>query len=49
MARSGAGVPLSPRMGQPEEIANTALFLAGDESSFINGTTVTVDGGWTAY
>ena len=49
MARSGAGVPLSPRMGQPEEIANTALFLASDESSFINGTTVTVDGGWTAY
>lgn len=49
MARSGAGVPLSPRMGQPEEIANTALFLASDEASFINGTTVTVDGGWTAY
>ena len=49
IARSGAGVPLSPRMGQPEEIANTALFLASDESSFINGTTVTVDGGWTAY
>ena len=39
----------SPRMGQPEEIANTALFLASDEASFINGTTVTVDGGWTAY
>ena len=35
--------------GQPEEIANTALFLASDEASFINGTTVTVDGGWTAY
>ena len=49
IARSGAGVPLSPRMGQPEEIANTALFLASDESSFINGTTVTVDGGLTAY
>ncbi|MFZ3578781.1 SDR family oxidoreductase [Virgibacillus sp. DJP39] len=37
-----------PRMGQPEEIATVALFLASDESSFVNGTVITADGGWTA-
>jgi NAD(P)-dependent dehydrogenase (short-subunit alcohol dehydrogenase family) len=36
------------RIGRPEEIANTILFLASDESSFISGTTFVVDGGsWT--
>jgi NAD(P)-dependent dehydrogenase (short-subunit alcohol dehydrogenase family) len=34
-----------PRMGQPEEIASAALFLTGEDSSYVNGTTVTVDGG----
>lgn len=38
-----------PRMGEAEEIAKTALFLACSDSSFINGTVVTADGGWTAY
>lgn len=37
-----------PRIGKPEEIAKVALFLASDESSFINGTVITADGGWTA-
>ncbi|GAB6930456.1 SDR family oxidoreductase [Paenibacillus sp. JCM 10914] len=37
-----------PRVGQPEEIAQVALFLASDESSFVNGTVVSADGGWTA-
>lgn len=37
-----------PRVGQPEEIAQVALFLATEESSFVNGTVVTADGGWTA-
>ncbi|CAM3545337.1 MULTISPECIES: SDR family oxidoreductase [Paenibacillus] len=37
-----------PRAGQPEEIAQVALFLASDESSFINGAVITADGGWTA-
>lgn len=36
------------RQGEPIEIANTALFLASDESSFITGSVITVDGGWTA-
>lgn len=35
-------------MGQPEEIANVAVFLASDESSFVNGDTIKADGGWTA-
>lgn len=37
----------SPELGMPEDIANAALFLASDESSFINGVILTCDGGWT--
>jgi len=37
-----------PRLGQAEEIAQVALFLASDESSFINGAVIAADGGWTA-
>lgn len=37
----------SPELGMPEDIANAALFLASDESHFINGTILTCDGGWT--
>lgn len=34
------------RSGKAEEIAYTALFLASDESSYITGTDILVDGGW---
>ncbi|MFH5836943.1 3-oxoacyl-ACP reductase [Proteiniclasticum sp. C24MP] len=34
------------RYGQPEEIASVALFLASEESSFMHGAIVPVDGGW---
>ncbi len=39
-----AGVPLG-RLGEPEEIGRTVVFLASDESSFINAAEIYVDGG----
>lgn len=37
-----------PKVGEPEEIAEAALFLASEDSSFINGVVLPVDGGWTS-
>lgn len=36
------------KVGEPEEIASAALFFAGDASSFVTGTALPVDGGYTA-
>lgn len=43
-ARDGHGIPLG-RVGEPEDIARCALFLASDDASFITGAHIVVDGG----
>jgi NAD(P)-dependent dehydrogenase (short-subunit alcohol dehydrogenase family) len=44
-----SGMVLNPRIAKANEIAQIALFLASDKSSFINGTVIIADAGWTAY
>jgi NAD(P)-dependent dehydrogenase (short-subunit alcohol dehydrogenase family) len=48
MAQVAFAHSLIKRQAQPEEIARGALFLCCDDSSFITGHTLVVDGGWTA-
>ena len=49
MGRVQPGLEINPSIGKAEEIAKVALFLASDDSSFVNGTVITADAGWTAY
>ena len=42
-----SAIPLG-RFAQPEELANGVLYLASDESSFVTGSELVIDGGWTA-
>jgi len=37
------------RLAEPAEIADAVLFLASDRASFVTGTTLVVDGGWSAF
>jgi NAD(P)-dependent dehydrogenase (short-subunit alcohol dehydrogenase family) len=48
-SRQQLGMAINPRAGKSEEIAQVALFLGSDESSFVNGTVVTADAGWSSY
>jgi NAD(P)-dependent dehydrogenase (short-subunit alcohol dehydrogenase family) len=43
-----ANIPLR-RIGEPEDIAYCALYLASDEASWVTGTSIAVDGGETAH
>jgi NAD(P)-dependent dehydrogenase (short-subunit alcohol dehydrogenase family) len=43
------GKTLLGRLGRPEEVADVALFLASNESSYVTGTDIVVDGGMKVW
>jgi len=45
----GGVLGLAPEQGEASDIANTALFIASDDSAYISGVILEVDGGWTAF
>ena len=49
LERAMGGMGLNPRTGSGLEIAQVALFLASDESSFVNAVALPADAGWSAY
>ena len=46
--RDMASTQLNGRMAKPEEVAAAALYLAADESAMVTGSTLMLDGGWSA-
>jgi NAD(P)-dependent dehydrogenase (short-subunit alcohol dehydrogenase family) len=47
MRRIASTIPMR-RVGQPEEVARCARFLASGEASYVTGANLVVDGGWSA-
>jgi NAD(P)-dependent dehydrogenase (short-subunit alcohol dehydrogenase family) len=43
------GISGNPREGTATEVASVALFLASEDSSYVNGQCIALDGGWSAY
>jgi len=48
LAYSRARTPF-PRLGRPDDVAGAVLFLASDDSGYVSGINLLVDGGWMAY
>ena len=47
-ARAGEWASMAPAFGEPMDIAYLALYLASDESKFVNGAVINIDAGWSA-
>ncbi|WNF00322.1 SDR family oxidoreductase [Streptomyces luomodiensis] len=47
--RRSAEQTVAGRLGSPEEVAGATAFLLSDDASFITGSSLVVDGGWSAY
>jgi glucose 1-dehydrogenase len=48
MAYAAARTPF-PRLGRPQDVAGAAVFLASEDSGYVSGINLLVDGGWMAY
>lgn len=46
---SASQVPLPPHIGDPEDIGHAMVYLASDESKYVTGAELVIDGGWTAH